>query len=267
MAFTLKDRLARQVAGDAQLSFDPTGRDEPRLATLPLSLIDPDPEQPRRDPGDLADLALSIREHGVLQPLIVEAGAGGRYRLLTGERRFTACRSLGLETAPCLVRTVAEHARLALQLIENVQRKDLHPLEEAAAYKRLMDQFNLSQRDLARRVGKSVSSINETLRLLDLQPDLLAGVRTSEHANKSVLLEITKEPDPVRQRQLWTQAQAGQLTVRQARTPKAERPPAKPRAGVVTLQVTEASVVIRFASGEATPERVRAALAEALAQG
>ena len=265
MAINLKDRLTRQAAGDTQLSFDPTGRDEPRLATLPLQLIDPDPDQPRKDLGPLADLALSIREHGVLQPLIVEAVEGGRYRLLAGERRLAACRSMGYQTVPCVIRTVEEHSRLALQLIENLQRKDLHPLEEAAAFKRLMDQFNLSQRDLARRLGKSVSAINETLRLLDLNPDLLAGVRTSEHPGKSVLLEIAKEADPARQRELLTQAQAGQLTVRQARTPASEHPTAKQNSAVAKLKVTDAKVVIRFAHGEATPDRVRTALEEALA--
>src|SRR5271157_2053158 len=159
MAITLRDRLARQAAGAVQLDFDPIGRDEPKLVTLPLRLIDPDPRQPRKNPGDLADLALSIREHGVLQPLIVEAVDGGRYRLLTGERRFRACCNLGLESAPCLVRTVVEQSRLALQLIENLHRKDLHPLEEAEALKRLIDEFNLTQRDLSRRLGESLSSI------------------------------------------------------------------------------------------------------------
>jgi hypothetical protein len=88
MAINLKDRLTRQAAGDTQLSFDPTGRDEPRLATLPLQLIDPDPDQPRKDLGPLADLALSIREHGVLQPLIVEAvaEASARNPLLSAVR-------------------------------------------------------------------------------------------------------------------------------------------------------------------------------------
>ena len=91
MAINLKDRLTRQAAGDTQLSFDPTGRDEPRLATLPLQLIDPDPDQPRKDLGPLADLALSIREHGVLQPLIVEAVAEGAHlTFLEGRVSFGA---------------------------------------------------------------------------------------------------------------------------------------------------------------------------------
>lgn len=265
MALDLKDRLARQAAGVIQLDFDPTGRDEPKLVLVPLRLIDPDPQQPRKNLGNLADLALSIREHGVLQPLIVEAVEGGRYRLLVGERRLAACRSLGVATVPCVVRTVAEHSRLALQLIENLHRRELHPLEEAAAFKRLRDEFSLTQRDLARRLGKSVSAINETLRLLDLDPERLPDVRTSEHATKSVLLEIAKETDPLRQQNLWAQAQAGQLSVRQARQSKAKTTPAKTNPAMVTLPLADAKVVIRFHSGPATRDRVCAALEEALA--
>lgn len=139
----ITDRLARQVAGQTHLSFDPVGRDEPKLVSLACRLIDPDPNQPRRDLGKLDELAESIREHGLINPLVVEPLASGRYRILAGERRFVACRQLGLETVPCIARTVADHARLALQLIENLHRKDLNPLEKARGFKRLMEEFHL----------------------------------------------------------------------------------------------------------------------------
>lgn len=264
MALALKDQLARQAAGEVPLSFDPTGRDEPQLVSLPLRLIDRDPNQPRKDLGGLADLALSISEHGVLQPLIVEAIEGGRYRLLVGERRLAACLGLGLENAPCLVRTVAEQSRLTLQLIENLHRKDLHPVEEAHAFKHLMEEFNLDQRGLARRLGKSLASINETLRILSLGKELLDDVRTFEQVNKSVLLEIAKEADPERQQTLWEQAKSGQLTARGARTAIRGSPPASPRRATCTITVPEATVIVRFQSGEQTPDRVRGALEAAL---
>jgi ParB family chromosome partitioning protein len=264
MALPLKDRLARQAAGETQLTFDPTGRDEPRLVTLPLAQIDPDPNQPRKDMGDLADLALSIQEQGLVNPLVVEVVDAGRYRLITGERRLAACRSLGLPAVPCIVRTVAEHARLALQLVENLHRKDLHPLEEARAFKRLMDEFNLTQRDLARRLGKSVGAVNQTLRILDLQPELLANVQTSEHATKSVLLEIAKETDPGRQKMLLQQAHAGELTVRDARTAKRSSPSDTPKKAKAVIDLPEATVAVKFRSGEATADRVREALEMAL---
>jgi len=264
MAFVLKDRLARQAAGETQLNFDPTGRDEPRLVLLPLSLIDPDPDQPRKDLGDCADLALSIRENGVIQPIIVEPVGGDRYRILAGERRHAACRSLGLETIPCIARTAAAQSRLELQLVENLHRKDLHPVEEARAFKRLLDEFNLTQRDLARRLGKSLASVNQTLRILDLNAEVLADVQTSEHANKSLLLEIVKEADAARQQTLWQQAQSGELTVRKAR----EEKPAKAKTGApgakATIDLPEGRIVIHFRSGEATPERIIEALELAL---
>jgi ParB family chromosome partitioning protein len=264
MALALKERLARQAAGESHLAFDPTGRDEPRLATLPLALIDPDPNQPRKHLGDVADLASSIREQGLINPLVVEVVAGGRYRLITGERRFAACRSLGLTTAPCIVRTVAEHARLAMQIIENIHRKDLHPVEEARAFKRLMDEFNLTQRDLAARVGKSVAAINQTLRILDLEPGLLAVVQTSEHATKSVLLEIAKEADPTRREMLWQQAQAGELTVQRARLAKQNGSRKTPKKARSVIELPEATVAVKFRSGEATGDRVCEALELAL---
>jgi len=264
MASDLKTRLARQASGETQLDFDPSGRDEQRLAELKLDLIDPDPNQPRKDLGDLADLALSIREHGVVQPIVVEPDDTGRFRILAGERRFAACRSLGLNTIPSLVRSVAEQSRLELQLVENLHRKDLHPIEEARAFKRLMNEFNLTQRDLARRLGKSLAAVNQSLRILDLDAAVLENVQTSEHATKSVLLEIAKEPDPQRQHALWQEAEAGQLSVRKARTEKSRDTTTKSRKASCTIELTDAKIVIRFVSGEAGPERVRMALVTAL---
>jgi ParB family chromosome partitioning protein len=264
MALGLKDRLARQATGQSRLTFDPTGRDEPRLAILPLALIDPDPNQPRKHLGDLADLASSIREQGLINPLVVEVAEGGRYCLITGERRFAACQTLGLAEAPCIIRTVAEHARLTVQLIENIHRKDLHPVEEARAFKRLLDEFNLTQRDLAGRVGKSVAGINQTLRILDLEPGLLAVVQTSEHATKSVLLEIAKEPDPARQQSLWRRVQNGELTVHQARTAKRAGSSQQPKKVRTVIELPDATVAVKFRSGQATAERVCQSLELAL---
>jgi ParB family chromosome partitioning protein len=264
MAFGLKDRLARQASGETDLGFDPLGTNEPRLVSILLDLIDPDPNQPRKTLGDLSELAASIGEHGVINPIIVEVSGSGRYRIVAGERRFAAGRTLGLQTVPCIVRTVAEQSRLTLQLIENLQRKDLHPVEEARAFKRLMDEFNLTQRELAQRLGKSLAAVNQTLRILDLNSEVLADVQTSEHANKSVLLEIAKEADSMRQLELWQQAQAGQLTVRGARNGKSDVLSRKSRKAACTIELTDAKVVIRFSSGEATPDRVCQALEFAL---
>ncbi|MBN9693288.1 MAG: ParB/RepB/Spo0J family partition protein [Verrucomicrobia bacterium] len=239
------------------MNLAPTGLDEPKLSNLPLSLIDPDPNQPRRALGDLTDLALSIRQQGLLNPIIVEA-VGGRFRILAGERRFAACRSLGWESVTCLVRTVEEQSRLALQLIENMHRKDLSPLEEAQGLRRLMEEFGLSQRDLAQRIGRSTGSVNQILRILDLDPDLLNAVQMSEPVSKSVLLEIAKQTDPARQGELLEQAKAGQLTVREARAKKPRSSVSKVNS--VTIVLPDCSVVVRFAVSEATPDRTVEAL-------
>lgn len=266
MALTLKDRSDRQASGNAAAGFDPSDRDEAKLVSIPLRLIDPDPNQPRKNIGKFADLAVSIRTHGLLQPLIVEAVNDGRYRILVGERRFVACRTLGLKTAPCIVRTVTEQSRLTLQLIENLHRKALHPVEVAQAYRRLMDEFNLDQAALAKRMGIARSSINESLRILDLNPEVLAAVRTSEHVTKSILIEIAKEQDPQQQGTLLQQAQAGQTSVRQARAAKQMAKGEKPRTRAVTIVTDDATVIVQFTQGEAVKHRVKAALERALAQ-
>lgn len=264
MAATLKNFLAQKASGDSSLQFDPLGAEEPRLVFISTELIDPDPNQPRKHQGDLTELATSIREHGVINPIIVEVGSTGRYQVIAGERRYAACRQLGLQTVPCIVRTVLEQSRLTLQLVENIQRKDLHPVEEARAFKRLIDEFNLTQRDLASRLGKSLATINQTLRLLDMNSQLLADVQTSEQANKSVLLEIAKEDDPARQSELWQQAKAGQLTARGARKQKSGISSSKSRKASCTIELPDAKIVIRFSSGEPAPERICAALESAL---
>lgn len=132
----------------------------------------PNPRQPRQamDESNLKDLADSIREHGILQPLVVTQEGGGRYELIAGERRLRAARLAGLEMVPVLVRQVTDQERLELALIENIQRADLAPLETAEAYRQLTDEFGLSQEEVAQQVGKSRVSITNTLRLLKL-PD------------------------------------------------------------------------------------------------
>ncbi|MGE3312841.1 MAG: ParB/RepB/Spo0J family partition protein [Limisphaerales bacterium] len=264
MAISLTDRIARQASGTTQRAFDPIVRDEPRLLVLPMAAIDPDPNQPRRDLGDLADLALSIQEHGLIQPIVVEAVSGERYRILAGERRFAACRNLGWESLPCIVRTVEEQSRLALQIIENIHRKALDPVEEAQALRRLMDEFNLSQGEVGKRIGRSKSAVNQSLRALTLPSDILTEAQASGVATKSVLLEIAKEPDPERQRTLWNQAKAGELTVRKARA----TPPPPPETTIRTIRIAlpDATVCVTFQSGEPSRLRIEAMLRSALEQ-
>jgi ParB family chromosome partitioning protein len=163
-------------------------RSEPQSSVdLPISAISRNPYQPREqfEQSQLDELAASIAEHGVLQPILVSEVSGG-YQLIAGERRLRAAQLAGLERIPALVRSADDSAHLAWALIENLQRSDLNPLEEAAAYRRLIDEFSLSHDEVANRVGKSRSAVANTMRLLDLAPEvkdaLLRGAISEGHA-------------------------------------------------------------------------------------
>jgi ParB family chromosome partitioning protein len=156
-------------------SFDPSASDDHKvsdLRTIKLSEIVPDPDQPRRhfDQSGLDELTASIAAHGVLQPIVVIA-KNGKYQIVAGERRYRASVAAKKTSIPALVRTLSDQHKLELSLIENIQRRDLNPLETATAYAKLRDQFNLTLEEIGQRVGgKSVSAISNTLRLLKL-PD------------------------------------------------------------------------------------------------
>ena len=158
-------------------TFDPTARQDEKvteLRNLALADISADPDQPRRHFEDtpLQELAASIKEHGILQPIVVTA-KNGKYVIVAGERRYRAAKIAGLEKIPALIRTLSAQNKLELSLIENIQRRDLNPLETATAYLKLRDQFNMTLDQIGARVGgKSVSAVSNTLRLLRL-PDVV----------------------------------------------------------------------------------------------
>src|SRR5688500_519259 len=139
------------------------------VTQVPVDLIQRNPRQPREnfDIQELENLATSIREHGVIQPLIVAPGQNGIYILIAGERRLQASRKAGLKTVPVVIRHASDQQLLELALIENVQRADLNAIEEAEAYQHLEKEFKLSHDDIAARVGKNRSTIANTVRLLD----------------------------------------------------------------------------------------------------
>jgi ParB family chromosome partitioning protein len=145
---------------------------------LPIASIQRNPRQPRTrfDPDELRELAASIQQHGVLQPLLVMPLADGGYQLVAGERRLEASRLIGLAAVPAVIRSVSPQEQLELALIENLQRSDLNPLEAADGYQRLADDFGLSHEAIAERVGKSRVSISNTLRLLKLPAEARQAV-------------------------------------------------------------------------------------------
>ena len=167
-------------------SFDPSAGDDHKvsdLRTIKLTKIMPDPDQPRRhfDETGLNELTASIKEHGVLQPIVVVPLKDGEYQIVAGERRYRASKAAGKDSIPALVRTLSAQHKLELSLIENIQRRDLNPLETATAYAKLRDQFNLTLEEIGARVGgKSVSAVSNTLRLLKLPTEAKQAVARGE---------------------------------------------------------------------------------------
>lgn len=192
----------------------------PVVEQVDVDLIAPNPQQPRSvfEPESLSELADSIREHGVIQPLIVSRPEGrgkAPYQLIAGERRLLAARLAGLDKVPVIVKEASPQALLELALVENLQREDLGPLEEAAAFRRLGGEFKLTQEAIATRVGRSRSGVANSLRLLtlpqEMQASLARGEITPGHAR--ALLGIDDAGD---RRRAWRRIVEGRLSVREA---------------------------------------------------
>ena len=205
----------RRVLGRGLNALIPTTETQAGAAEIPVARVSPNPHQPRQSIPEesLAELAASIREHGVIQPLVVTQ-LGDEYQLIAGERRWRAAQLAGLTTIPAIIKETTPQQMLELALVENVQRADLNPLEEAGAYRQLMDDFGLTQEEVATRVGKSRTAVANIVRLLRLPDDVkaaLAAGRISEgHARALLAL-----PTAGLQRQALAVIEARGLNVRQ----------------------------------------------------
>ncbi len=184
---------------------------------IETSKIVANPHQPRKyfEENNLRELADSIREHGILQPLVVSKIGGDKYELIAGERRLQASKLANLKTVPVIVRTVSDQQKLELALVENVQRHNLNPIEEARAYLKLASEFNLTQQEIAQKSGKSRSAIANTLRLLELPVEIQRGLMeekiTAGHARAILALE-----NPEKRRALYQLILKAGLSVRAA---------------------------------------------------
>ncbi len=198
---------------DAAPSFE----SDTRIETLPLREIEPDPGQPRKtfDDETLAELSASIAEHGLLQPIAVRPKPSGGYLIVAGERRWRASRMAGLTEVPVIVKDVTDEQAMELALVENLQREDLDPVEEAAGIRELMTRCDLTQEQAARKLGKSRSALANSLRLLSLPETVLellkSGFITIGHAK--VVLGL---PTPELQEEAAQMIADNQLNVRQA---------------------------------------------------
>lgn len=162
----LQKGIAAAARGDRSLPFDLLGKDKKRLQEIPLANIQPDPNQPRRQLRKIDELAASIQERGLLQPIIVSPLDELNYQIVMGERRYTACKQLGMEKVSAIVMTIGERDRLTAQIVENLQRDDLDPFDEARGYQTLKESLGLKDEEIAIRVSKSRSYITKILGIL-----------------------------------------------------------------------------------------------------
>lgn len=208
---------------------------------LDIDLISPNPEQPRThfEPEKLRELADSIREHGIIQPLVVSRDGAGGYRLIAGERRLQAARLAGLPAVPVVIREAADSDLLELALVENIQRADLNAIEEALAYKRLTEEYHLTQDEAARRVGKSRVAVANALRLLALESEIRRSLVTGEisEGHARALLGI---PESKARIEAWREVVRRHLSVRDTealvRRAQAASPSTAGRPGAATAR-------------------------------
>jgi ParB family transcriptional regulator, chromosome partitioning protein len=197
---------------------------------VPIEQIDPNPEQPRQAMGDLSELISSIAEKGIIEPLVLRQ-RGTRYQIIAGERRYQAAVQAGLHELPAVVRDVDETEMLEIALVENIQRKDLTAFEEAEAMHSLAQRCGYTHEDLAKRLGKSRTSITESLTLHNMPPEVRKVCRLADITNKSVLLQIVRQGDAAKMlaliERIATQGGATREQVRkETQKPKAGRPKA-----------------------------------------
>ena len=162
---------------------------------ISIELLDPNPDQPRVEIGDLTELTASIGDKGVLEPLLVKPGAGGRWMIIAGERRWRAARASGLREVPCIELDVDERAVAEIALIENMQRKDLTAWEEADGLAALCQKYGYTHEDVAKKIGKSRTTVTEALSIAGLPEVIREKCRRADINSKSLLLQVVRQPD------------------------------------------------------------------------
>ena len=232
------------------------------LRDIPVSDVRPNPRQPRTgiDAAKLDELAASIREHGVVQPILVRP-FGDHFELVAGERRWRGAQLAGLSTVPAMVRSLSDQQSLEIALVENLQREDLNPIEEARAYRSMVDSVGLTQDEIARRIGVSRPAVSNALRLLSLAPEVQSMVEggglSAGHARALVGV------DPVQQVRIAESIIARNLNVRQVeqllKRMAAKRDDSRSKTVAVSTDVVEVEKVLRQALGTAVRVQTKGA--------
>ena len=193
---------------------------------IPIELIEPNPNQPRQQMGDLSELTASIREKGILEPIIVRR-KGDRYQIISGERRYQAAVQAKLTEVPCVERDVDDRETVELALVENLQRKDLTPFEEAEALSQLVSTYEYTHEELAKHIGKSRSTITEMLSLASMPDEVKKLCRLADITSKSLLIQIVRQESAEKMVSLIEKISEEGMSRDQVR--KASRPPRKGR--------------------------------------
>ena len=202
---------------------------------IPIDQIDPNPDQPRQVMGDLSELMASIAEKGIIEPLIVRQ-RGGRYQIVAGERRYQASVQVGVRELPVVIRDVDDNEIMEVALVENIQRNDLTPFEEAEALHVLAERCGYTHEDLARRMGKSRTNVTESLALAQMPVEVRNLCRLADISSKSLLLQIVRQQDPQKMiafiERLTRDGSGAPVTREQARKVAAKPKPGRPKAFV-----------------------------------
>ncbi|CDM64806.1 ParB/RepB/Spo0J family partition protein [Pyrinomonas methylaliphatogenes] len=231
----------------------------------------PNPDQPRVEIGDLTELIASVREKGILEPLLVRPSneRPGYWMIIAGERRWRAAREAGLREVPCIELEVDDRAVAEIALIENLQRKDLTPWEEADGLLALSERFGYTHEEIARKVGKSRSTVTEALSIATLPPEIRERCRRADITSKSLLLQIVRQPDEEAMRRMVDEIIRRGMTRDEARAARRASGAASKRAAPYTFRHQAADgeyrVEVRFRRAQVEPSEVRRALEAALA--
>jgi ParB family transcriptional regulator, chromosome partitioning protein len=197
---------------------------------IPIDKIRPNPDQPRKHIGDVHELANSIREKGVLEPLLVRyMPREDIYHIISGERRFHASQAAGLHELPCIEKIADDAETLELALIENLQRKDLTPFEEADGLQRLADQFDYTHDDIAKKIGRARSSVTETMSIRVIPDDIRRDCIDRGITSKSLLLQVSRQPNEKKMREMVQRIDQGGMTRDQARAARKDETESAPR--------------------------------------
>lgn len=256
---------AHYVEELAQHRPTPVGR------MIALDKLDPNPDQPRVEIGDLTELTASIIEKGVLEPLLVKPSRlSGRWMIIAGERRWRAAREAGIREVPCIEMDIDDRAVAEIALIENMQRKDLTPWEEADGLRALCERFGYTHEEVARKVGKSRSTVTEALSISSLPEDVRERCRRADISAKTLLLEIVRQPDEESMRRVTEEIVLRGMTRDEARASRkaivgddASSTAPKPFTFRYASPGREFRLELRFRRSEVDRQRICAALREA----